>query len=84
MENSQSPADSSISKSNQSVPISKEYEDMDSEERAQEELRVSYNEYEKIIQNKRKKKKLDLKIKKLKIKEEDDLISNRSNQHNES
>lgn len=84
MENSQSPADSSISKSNLSVSISKEYEDMDSEERAQEELRVSYKEYEKILQSKRKKKKLDLKIKKLKSKEEDDVISNKSNQYNES
>ena len=57
---------------------------MDSEERAQEELRVSYKDYEKILQSKRKKKKLDLKIKKLKSKEEDDVISNKSNQHNES
>ena len=57
---------------------------MDSEERAQEELRISYNEYEKMLQNKKKRKKLDLKIKKLKIEEEDDGSSNRSSQNNES
>ena len=49
MENSLSPQDSSLSKSNVSVSISKEYEDMDSEERAQEELRISYNEFEKML-----------------------------------
>ena len=51
---------------------------MDSEERAQEELRNSYNEYERMLQKKRKRKKLDLKIKQLKIEEEDDQFSKNS------
>ena len=49
MENSLSPAESSFSKSNVSASISREFDEMDSEERAQEELRISYNEYEKML-----------------------------------
>ena len=46
---------------------------MDSDEKAQEEkLRNSYDEYGKMIEQKKKRKKLDVKIKQLKVVEEED------------
>ena len=54
--------------------ISQDYEGMDSEERAQEEqLRNSYDEYGKMLEQRKKKKKLDMKIKHLKIVVEEDI-----------
>ena len=54
--------------------MSQDYEGMDSEERAQEEqLRNSYDEYGKMLEQRKKKKKLDLKIKHLKIVVEEDI-----------
>lgn len=54
--------------------MSQDYEGMDSEERAQEEqLRNSYDEYGKMLEQRKKKKKLDMKIKHLKIVVEEDI-----------
>ena len=48
--------------------ISHDCESIDSDEKAQEEkLRNSYDEYGKMIEQKKKRKKLDLKIKQLKV-----------------
>ena len=54
--------------------MSQDYEGMDSEERAQEkQLRNSYDEYGKMLEQRKKKKKLDQKIKHLKIVVEEDI-----------
>ena len=53
--------------------ISQDYESIDSDEKAQEEkLRNSYDKYGKMIEQNKKRKKLDMKIKQLKIVEEED------------
>ncbi len=53
--------------------ISHDYESIDSDEKAQEEkLRNSYDKYGKMIEQNKKRKKLDMKIKYLKIVEEED------------
>jgi hypothetical protein len=53
--------------------ISHDCESIDSDEKAQEEkLRNSYDKYGKMIEQNKKRKKLDMKIKYLKIVEEED------------
>ena len=53
--------------------ISHDCESIDSDEKAKEEkLRNSYDKYGKMIEQNKKRKKLDMKIKQLKIVEEED------------